>query len=396
MNEVPKIVYDRLRVAPPEQALSDVAASERGHPDANLLTAFAEQALSATERDDVLQHLALCEDCREVLVLALPATDATETAPIAAQTESDRVTRISTRPERTWLTMLVRPSMRWAALAAGVVVAASILLVHPGKLNQSISSTVNQQAPTATATPASSSPVASLSSNQIVTNAIDDTRSSSGPLLSKQQLPKKPAAERAVAPIPRAESGMLLADNKSNPGLAANPSAAPLSTTGSTETVAVEIAPSFEGSQMARNDAPAIQKAKPALQETEATEAKTLTHNVTWTITAGILQRSVDNGQNWQNAFHTDHLLLCYASHGKDVWTGGQAGIIFHSVDNGITWVQVRPSVKDQKLSSDITRIDIRGDDIRSDVNAPIKIIVSTSNNQVWTSADEGNTWQRN
>ncbi|MGB6384265.1 MAG: zf-HC2 domain-containing protein [Terriglobales bacterium] len=420
MTEVPKIVYDRLRVASPERALSDVASPEHAHPDANLLTAFAEQALSSTERDGVLQHLALCEDCREVLVLALPAADATITAPIAAQTESDQVRRISTAPERTRLTMLVRPSMRWAALAAGVVVAASVLLVHPGKLNQPIPFTVNQQAST---TPASSSPVASLSANQIVTKASDDTRSSSTPLLSKQQSPKEPNAERALPPIHRAESGMVLADNKSNPGLAANPSAAPLSR-GSTETVAVEVAPSFEGSQMARNDVPAIQKAKPALQDTEATEAKrqqknkavpelafakkqeslasqtltqrTLTQNVTWTITAGILQRSQDKGQNWQNALHTDHPLLCYASHGEDVWTGGQAGTIFHSVDSGVTWVQVQPSVKDQKLSSDITHIDIRGDDIQSDVSRPAQIVVSTSNNQVWTSADDGNTWQKN
>ena len=65
MTEVPKIVYDRLRAALPKQA----------HPDADLLTAFAEQALLATERDGVLQHLALCGDCREVAALALPAAD---------------------------------------------------------------------------------------------------------------------------------------------------------------------------------------------------------------------------------------------------------------------------------------------------------------------------------
>src|SRR5260370_16806372 len=67
MTEVPKIVYDRLRAALPEQA----------HPDADLLTAFAEQALSAAEREGVLQHLALCEDCRDVVALALPAADIT-------------------------------------------------------------------------------------------------------------------------------------------------------------------------------------------------------------------------------------------------------------------------------------------------------------------------------
>ena len=80
MTEVPKIVYDRLRAALPEQA----------HPDADLLAAFAEQAISATERDGVLQHLALCGDCREVVALALPAADIV--SPQTADTDGVRTT----------------------------------------------------------------------------------------------------------------------------------------------------------------------------------------------------------------------------------------------------------------------------------------------------------------
>jgi hypothetical protein len=429
MTEVPKIVYDRLRAVLPERALSDVAAREQAHPDADLLTAFAEQALSATERDGVLKHLALCEDCREVLVLALPGVDAVS-APIAAEAEfstgSIKVTRVSTKVQKSWLTMLAHPSMRWAALAAGVVVAASILLVHPGKLNQPISPFVHHQAtPTATL-PAAGSPIASLPTDQVVTKAINDTRSSSGPLLSKNQFSKNPKAERALAPVHQAESGMLLADNRSNSGLAENPSAAPIISRASTETV-----------EISGHDAPAIQKAKPALQEPEATEAaqaqaanvqqkneqqknqavsdlafakkqefpasQTLARNVNWAITAGTLQRSLDNGQNWQNALHADHPLLCYASHsyasqgyathGEEVWTGGQAGTLFHSIDSGVTWVQVHPSIKGQQLTSDVTHIDI---DIHGDVRGPAQIGISTSNNEVWTSADGGNTWQKN
>jgi len=66
-SEVPKIVYDRLRTAAPEPENNAVA---RAHPDADLLTAFAEQALSASEREEVLHHLALCGNCREVLSIA--------------------------------------------------------------------------------------------------------------------------------------------------------------------------------------------------------------------------------------------------------------------------------------------------------------------------------------
>jgi Putative zinc-finger len=65
MTNVPKIVHHRLWASLPEQT----------HPEANLLAAFAEQTLSATEREGVLQHLALCADCREVIALAVPTPD---------------------------------------------------------------------------------------------------------------------------------------------------------------------------------------------------------------------------------------------------------------------------------------------------------------------------------
>ncbi len=46
------------------------------HPDAEMLSAFAEQALSAKERGDVLRHLAICGRCREVVALAREAASA--------------------------------------------------------------------------------------------------------------------------------------------------------------------------------------------------------------------------------------------------------------------------------------------------------------------------------
>ncbi len=46
------------------------------HPDAEMLSAFAEQALSATERTEVLEHLAICGRCREVVALARDAEGA--------------------------------------------------------------------------------------------------------------------------------------------------------------------------------------------------------------------------------------------------------------------------------------------------------------------------------
>jgi protein TonB len=45
------------------------------HPDAELLSAFAEQALGGSERDDVLHHLAACGRCRQVVALARNAAE---------------------------------------------------------------------------------------------------------------------------------------------------------------------------------------------------------------------------------------------------------------------------------------------------------------------------------
>ncbi|MGD0345996.1 MAG: zf-HC2 domain-containing protein [Terracidiphilus sp.] len=53
------------------------ATSQHGfHPDAESLSAFAEQALEGRERGEVLNHLAVCGRCRHVVALAREAADA--------------------------------------------------------------------------------------------------------------------------------------------------------------------------------------------------------------------------------------------------------------------------------------------------------------------------------
>jgi len=459
MTEVPKIVYDRLRAA-----LPDRAGPAQAHPEADLLTAFAEQALSATERDGVLDHLALCGDCREAIALALPAADMVA-APIASETEAVRATSIRAKSERNFLTAFAWPGLRWAALAAGVAVAASVLLMHPGKLNQATLSSVNRPVAT-TALPASapqiappSVPASSIPSSSVASSPTDQSaisvrtsaRTNEARPNSEMRPFKKLNAGEAVTPSLQAERGMLLAENKNKSAQAgkwaAAPSAGALALDASTsrratETVevsgaaaAVEVAPSPDDTLMARNETPAIEKAKPALQEPALPEkemkvngqqntqaavvsglakpqarammssaklaspvSQSLAHRVTWVITGGILQRSPDSGQSWQDALRADHPLLCYASHDEDVWAGGLAGTLFHSADGGVTWVQVQPSIKAQQLSSDVTHIDVRGNvrgDVHGGVRGPAEIVLSTSTGEIWSSADGGKTWEK-
>jgi hypothetical protein len=103
VENIPKVVRARLhRPAPP---------TADSHPDADLLTAFAEQSLAGRERDHVLEHLARCGDCRDVVSLALPATEPAAFAP-------------SHSPARVgWLSL---PVLRWGVVAAGIALVTTV------------------------------------------------------------------------------------------------------------------------------------------------------------------------------------------------------------------------------------------------------------------------------
>src|SRR5450631_1446273 len=461
MTEVPKVVYDRLRAASLGRALPGQTAPEPAHPDADMLTAFAEQALAATERDGVLEHLALCGDCREVVALALPPAESVG-AKIVVPVVPAKVSRAGApAPHKL---SFAWPSLRWAALAAGVAVAASVLLMHPGKLNQATLPSATPQVAT-TVPPASdaqiaSSPMAKSPANlSAPLDRTDEARPN-----AKSPSSKKATSEPAVTVVTaetaaRAKQGMLLADNRpdNRKDVVTADKPAPAQSTGAegggaafgatnagrsnevvevtAESPTVQAEVSADERLMAPSSAPAIEKAKPAVQtetsqlqntipaatselpiqgrniegrnlvtlsKQESPASPTGKRTVAWAIAGGVLQRSVDRGHSWQNALRADHLLLCYASQDRDVWAGGQAGMLFHSTDGGTTWVQVQPSVNGQGLSSDITHIDVRSN-LRSearraalsDAQGLAEIVLSTHNNETWSSPDAGKSWEK-
>lgn len=100
MPELPQIVHERLKASP----------SAGIHPDADVLTAFGEGLLLESERALVLDHLSRCGDCREVIALALPASEAADMA--TARTVQGG-----------WFDW---PSLRWVFVAAGIVAVASV------------------------------------------------------------------------------------------------------------------------------------------------------------------------------------------------------------------------------------------------------------------------------
>src|SRR5260370_40960901 len=84
------------------------------HPEADMLAAFLEQALPAAERDQIVRHLADCAECREVAALSLPM----QPEPSLAQTLP--------AGRRVWFL-----GLRWAALAATIVIVAALVFKQP-------------------------------------------------------------------------------------------------------------------------------------------------------------------------------------------------------------------------------------------------------------------------
>jgi hypothetical protein len=112
MSEIPKFVTSRLRGA-------NVAGE---HPDADLLTAFAEKSLGDRERANVLTHLSACADCRDVLAIALQAAP----EPVL-RAEPQKA------PGGSWFRWT---TLQWGAAAACVVIVGAAVLFNTGTLNK--------------------------------------------------------------------------------------------------------------------------------------------------------------------------------------------------------------------------------------------------------------------
>jgi hypothetical protein len=103
------------------------------HPPIGLLSAFAERALSGSDRVPVLEHLAQCADCRETVFLAAPQS-------IPAQ-------EYAALPSKRWISW---PVLRWASVVACSVIVVAAMRLHPGyrALHPEVIAPVRQSQPT--------------------------------------------------------------------------------------------------------------------------------------------------------------------------------------------------------------------------------------------------------
>lgn len=389
MAEIPKIVVQRLQAN----------AGAGDHPDPNVISAFLEKSLGPRERDKVLGHVAQCAACREVISLSLPEqTDAFAGEVIPARSG--------------WLSGAV---LRWSAVAACVVVVGAAVGLHYWETNSRFSAETQTSAlryEARTAAPAPQSDSGQVTAKDIAPSVEARRHATFNPA----------AAARAKQPESGTLGGGLALDKSASMDKkalgavekSAEPAKADAAKPG---TVEVGVAAIPSANSPAQNEASEAVpgRAKDALQESEGAKsnvdlagaalmkqsasapvpmAKKRVAMVPavrfiprWTLNSdGALLRSLDSGSTWKTIFVPGQpSLRALSAHGMVIWVGGANGALYHSQDAGETWKQVQPTVNGEALSGDIIGVEFLDP----------QGTVTTSRNETWTTADQGQTWQK-
>jgi hypothetical protein len=403
---IPKIVMERLKgrtVASQDNRQSAIGNRPFEHPDANLLTAFLERTLTERERTQVLNHLAECAECREIVALSLPAE--------AKAAEPARL------PVRSGWS--ARPVLRWGALAAvlGAVVVVAVLRQHPKNRVQ----TSPNNAPTtilakaSEATPQAPRPLPPQSTSKVATQR---TKRKSLEAAGEMAELKKPAAApqaRQLATL-SADLGVRAQTPPGTqlrpPAPAASPSrysqSAEISAGANTDLIRAAAKPSGvvdhhpvpaydkrglageagASMQMRANAQRARLSARPFRSQMEGTTALP---SALWTISPdGKIQRSADGGKSWEKVGVDDKVeFRAVQSNGKEIWAGGTGGALYNSSDGGATWTRVRLALGSLPSTEAIVSINCSSSD-------PQHITVKTASGLKWISDDGGEHWSSN
>jgi len=390
------------------------------HPDAEMLAAFAENALGGPERQQTLAHLAECTDCREILYLAQPDSAAAQPA-------------IVYRPNP-----IMHFALRWGAVAASLVIVAGGLFITRHELFLSKQTATQQSAPAndklaerkappeldsvrnAEAAPKQSAaastktrpaekhmtakPQADMrfdeSGEVRVLNERETPSEASGPgnasgtdangLIAQVDKKTKQRDDQASANAPSAATANAVAGNVAENGAAAKdmPRATSESVGVTSETPVMQTKREQAvgtGSSMAdasRNDLRTFK------QTGGLFKAHTLPVAQWQLSTEGAVWRSFDAGKTWQSMAIGGNGAGFRAifSSGTQVWVGGAAGALYHSADSGLNWTLVIPAAAGQKLQSDVSHIEF---------SDPQTGAVITANGETWMTSDGGQTWRR-
>jgi len=329
MADVPKIVIHRLA------SCAAQATALKPHPDANLLAGFVEQSLAERERLEVLDHLAQCFECREVVGLAVPelAVAGVAREPVSA-------------PWFSW------PVLRWGAAIACVIVVGAAVTLRQRELRQAAT---GEGKPPRVSVPAVPQSEAQQSARATAVEPV----------------PQGESLPRAVQPGKRNATAELR-------GPAATATVVP----GRAKEDFGPAVPSGSSSMMAGGIA--MPWAPPTASPLR-TKAMPIPR---WALTAdGTLQRSFDMGRSWEPiTVSLEASLRALAANGLDIWVGGSAGALYHSEDAGEHWVKVQPISDGRSLAADIIGVEFTDFEHGR---------LNTASGEVWSTEDAGLTWQK-
>jgi hypothetical protein len=176
------------------------------HPDAESLSAFAEQALSEREHDQVLKHLAACGRCRQVVALA-------QEAGLHAEVEVAAAGRAANQPYAWWRSW----RFVWVPAAVAAAFAVASISVYMRHVEQSAEMAKNERerVTQAAATPPAAAPEAVKSPARSFKRTSEGTAPNppSQELVVKAAMPAEPGgiehpgASREEAAPPSAAAG---------------------------------------------------------------------------------------------------------------------------------------------------------------------------------------------
>jgi hypothetical protein len=409
MDQLPKIVQHGLgRTEKPAV-----------HPDPDLLTAFAEKSLNERERSHVLQHLAECTGCRDVLALAMP------------ERESEA---LPSWEKSSWLSW---PVMRWGALAACVVVVGAAITLHYDR--QTSPAAKSDAAPTAVlennapkqpgpelaakiAPPPPLVPhrdLAGVAGNfarqtekKSLNSAVAPGRIASSTGSARDASADQPAAPAPVPTTKPAEPEQLAKTRKDELDYSARTSNQTVTVEGGAvspmeqKTAISELKAKDESNKNEfHKEAQTAGAVAGAMQDRKADSLSAVTQTVEvasssaarrargkaksrWTISPeGSVQRSFDSGKNWQTIPVASGVVFrVLSANDSDIWAGGAAGALYHSYDGGGHWIQIKAAANGKFLTSDIVSLEF------SDASHGS---LTTSDHEIWITADAGETWQR-
>ena len=328
------------------------AAKPVEHPSADLLAAFAEQALTAPDKEFVADHLGRCAGCREVVFLASIAREASEpedelvaaasrdarSRPVAPYAVAAMTSPAAVAKSRWWVSRWV-----WATSAAAVC-----LLVGGLFVGQRFTAAPRARQVALQSEPALGNLYPEKAEPAKPSQNAAPKAAPAAPKMKTQAAAQQASVPRAgrITPTPGEVIGLSNQAPTPRPNKEQRASAQPATPAADSHTIAINsaIARPTSTAPKASGFAPSpgqqqIDSLNMSMNRLVTSAART--QHSTWRISSqGQLEHLTADG--WTRVLADQTAVFRVVSVvGSEVWAGGNDGMLFHSSDNGLQWDRV-------------------------------------------------------